>query len=247
MTNETVTKTLTFEHESQASIERGPRAALDMVMEFVVDSGSTFELAGEELRSISTKKAALTERRLKITRPMDAAKQEVMDLFREPIATLEKAESTLKSKMLAYQQEQQRKAAAEREAAEKAAAEERKRLDDEARRLAEAGRSGEAEVKRAVAEMIVAPAPTTAKPVAKGISTTTSIDFEVTSLKLLLAYIVTGKVYEEGDPAIAHPELLPLILVDSVKMRAYTKGLGLATNLPGLHVYNKQTIAARKV
>ena len=77
---------------------------------------------------------------------------------------------------------------------------------------------------------MAAPAP----PAVKGISTSTNVDFEVNDLHALVKHVA------------AHPELINLITADSVKIRAYVRGLGMATNLPGVRVFEKQTMSARK-
>ena len=234
-TTELIPVKVEVSHPSAAALARGPEAALAMVESFDVNSPETFELASEELRSTKARLSKLEDQRKSITRPMDEAKAAVMDVFRSPVELLTRVESIWKSKMLAYQQEEQRKAEALRLEAEKAAQEERQRLESEAKKLEEEGRSGEAEVKRTVADMVVAaPAPAPAVPAAKGISTTTTVYFEVTDLLELVKHIA------------AHPELINLVATDTVKLRAYVKGLGLACNLPGVRVFNKQTMAARR-
>ena len=95
------------------------------------------------------------------------------------------------------------------------------------------------------AQLVVAAPIVVAPPVAKGISTSTKIDFDVTSLRHLVAYIATGKTFAEGDPALVHPELLALIKVDETKLRAYVRGLGTACNLPGVRVYETAVMSAR--
>jgi hypothetical protein len=195
----------------------------------------TFEIAADELKGIKAKAAALDEQRKAITGPLDAAKKAVMDLFRGPLDALGQAENILKGKMLGYQQEQQRKADAARLEAERIAREQRLKLEAEARALAEAGRTGEAAVKEQVAQMVVAaPVAAPAPPAIKGVSTSTTVDFEVDNLLALVRHIA------------AHPELINLVTADSVKIRAYVKGLGLQCNLPGVRVFNKQSLSASR-
>jgi len=103
----------------------------------------------------------------------------------------------------------------------------------------------EAQAAATESQLVTASALVAAAPKAAGISTSTKIDFDVTSLRLLVAYIATGKVYEEGDPALAHPELLGLLAADTVRLRAYVKGLGKACNLPGVRVFEARVMSAR--
>lgn len=218
-----------------AELQRGAASALDLVQSFEIVDQPTFDIAAEELRAIKGKIDALSEQRMAITRPLDGVKAAIMSLFRSPVETLQQAEGILKGKMLAWQQEEQRKANEARLAAERAAAEERARLQREADALAAQGRTGEAAVKEQVAAMVVAPPPAVAAPVAaKGISTRETIDHEVVDLLALVQHVA------------ANPELVGLLAVDSVKLRNYVKGLGLQCNLPGVRVFTKQSIAARK-
>lgn len=221
---------------SAAALERGSAAALELVEAFeVVDAGS-YELAAEELVAIQKREKALVDQRLAITRPMDAAKSSVMDLFRAPVETLGQAAAILKRKMVAYTTEQQRKANEERIAAERAAQQERDRLEAEARALKAEGRAGEAAVKEQVAAMVIAtpPAAPVEVPKVAGVSTRSTVDFEVTSLLELVQHVA------------AHPELLPLLAVDSVKLRAQVRALGMATKLPGVKVFEKTSLAASR-
>jgi hypothetical protein len=68
---------------------------------------------------------------------------------------------------------------------------------------------------------------------AKGTSVKVTVDYEVTSKLALVQHIAK------------HPELIDLVMEDSVKLRAYVRGLGLNTNLPGVRVFNKHGMSAK--
>jgi hypothetical protein len=205
---------------------------------------------------------------------MDDAKKAVMDLFRGPLDLLGQAEAALKGKMLEYTREVQRRAAEERQRAEAAAQAERQRIAEEARkaeaaaaalraeqakaaaalqattddaererlageaaaRASEIARTdAQAQAQRESAMMVVASAPATAEPPkVKGLATTTTIDFEVENLHRLVLHVAE------------HPELIQLLTADSVKLRAYVRGLGTACNLPGVRVFERHGISARR-
>jgi hypothetical protein len=206
-----------------------------MVEAFDVTDDVTYGLAADELKDIKARAAKLDEQRKSITKPMDDAKKAVMDLFRAPLAVLEQAEGIIKGKMLTYSQEQQRKAREAQLAAERAAQAERDRLAAEAKALEEQGKSGEAAVKQQVAQMIVAAPPAAQEaPKVSGVSMRTTVEFEVTSTAELIKHIAQ------------HPELANLLAVDSVKLRAYVRGLGMSTNLPGVRVFEKSSLAASR-
>jgi hypothetical protein len=231
----TIPESLTIARPDGAALTRTADAALAMVHAFAVDSPETYDLAAEELTSIKGRLSKLDEQRKAITKPLDDAKKAVMDLFRGPVAVLEQAEGALKGKMLTYTQDMQRKAAEARAKAEAEAQAQRDALQAEAAALAAEGRTGEAVVREQVAAMVVA-VPTVAAevPKAAGVKVSTSVDFEVVNLHALVVH------------AAEHPELLQLLQVDSVKLRAYVRGLGTACKLPGVRVFEKQTLAASR-
>lgn len=226
---------LKIERPTAAALGKGAASALALVEAFEVVDQPSLDLAGEELRAIKERAAKLDAQRKAITKPMDEAKAAVMDLFRGPIDILQRAESILKGKVLTYQRDQEAKAAEARRAAEAAAQAERERLEREAAALVEQGRTGEAAVVETVAAMVVAPAPAVEAPAkVQGLSTRSTVDFEVVDLVALVKHIAE------------HPELINLVAADSVKLRAYVRGLGMACNLPGVKVTEKQSIAVRK-
>lgn len=223
------------EHPTPAALSRGASSALELVQSFEVVDDATYSIGAEELQAIKAKASKLDEQRKGITKPLDDAKKAVMDLFRGPLEVLGQAESILKSKLLAYQQEQARKAEEARLEAERAAQAERERLAREAAELAAQGRTGEAAVKEQVATMIVAaPVAAPAAPAVKGLATRETVEFEVVDLHALIKHVAE------------RPELVNLLVADTTKLRAYVRGLGLQTNLPGVRVFAKQSLAARK-
>lgn len=256
-----------------AALTGRAQQALAFIEGFTVDSQETYGLAADELKAIKAKANQLEDQRTGITGPINQALKGINAMFKGPGDLLAQAEKILKGKMLAWQTEQERIAAEQRRKAEEAAAAERLRLAEEAaarQREAEAQAqaaakaqaegnaqaaqlataaaqraAAEAQAAANTAQMVVAPVVAIDKPKAAGISTSTKIDFDVTSLRLLVAYIATGKVFTEGDPAVAHPELLSLVKVDEVRLRAYVKGLGMATNLPGVRVFEDRVMSAR--
>ena len=66
-----------------------------------------------------------------------------------------------------------------------------------------------------------------------GVSTRTSVEYEITDMHKLIAHVAQ------------HPELTSLLVEDSVKLRAKVKATGMATILPGVRVYEKKSMAAR--
>lgn len=245
-----------------AALTTRAQGALEFIESFAIVDQQSYELAAEELQAIKARSKRLEEQRTGITGPINTALKAINALFGGPKDLLDSAEAALKRKMLAYKNEQDRIAAEERRKAEEVASAERRRLETEAaQRQAEAKAQAEAAAaaqaagdmqaaalaaaaaQRAQAEanvaattaqvVVAAPVVAVAKPAAKGISTSTKVDFEVTDLRELVKHIAE------------HPELLSLVVADSVRLRAYVRGLGLACKLPGVRVFETSTMAAR--
>lgn len=226
---------VTVQTPDQAVMTKSAHGALQMVSDFEIVDAPTFELAADELKAIKSRANDLDTKRKAITKPLDDAKKAVMELFRGPLDVLGRAESLLKNKMLDYQREEERKANEARIKAEKAAQEERERLAAEAEKLRAEGKSGEAAVKEQVADMVVAAPAAVPEPTkVAGLATRTSVEFEITDLHALVQHIA------------ANPELLGLVQENATKVRAYVRGLGMSCKLPGVRVFEKQSLASRR-
>lgn len=246
--------------DSVALTTRAQRA-LAFIRDMQITSAEDYGLAADELKAIKTRANAIEEQRTGITVPINAALKAINNLFRGPADLLGEAEKLLKGKMLTWSDEQERIAAEARRKAQEAADAERRKLEDEAAaRQAEAVAQAEvaaqafaagdaqaaaiatANAQRAQAEaqsaaetsqMVIAPVQVDPKTKAKGISTVKKIDFEVTNLYALVKHVAEK------------PELLNLLVADSVRLRAYVKGLGMACALPGVRVFEDRSISAR--
>ena len=249
--------------------------ALAGATDFTVDSDDMLEVAGEDLRAIKALQKNVEAQRTAITVPLNQALKAINDLFRPAADYLTKAEATLKGAMLTYTTEQQRKAEEARRKAEAEAAAERARLAEEQRRqeaiardaaqaaeraareAAEAAARGDAEAAAAAQEqarvqaeaaqqanteaqaaevtaaVVSMPVAVAAPAKVTGISTSKSVDFVVEDLHALVRHVAE------------HPELITLLMVDQVKLRAQVRATGLNTKLPGVRVFIKQSMSAR--
>lgn len=193
-----------------------------------IDSAVMYEAAGEELRAIVTKKKALEEKRMTITRPLDDAKKAVMDLFRGPIAALEAVEGGIKSKMLTYRREQEAKAAEERRRAEEEAA--------KLRRLAEAAAQTddtEKAVELTLAAEVTA-AVTTFVPRAAGVSSRKQWVAEVTDLAAFLSCVAT------------HPQYHSLVSIEVGKLNALARAQDGRLEIDGVRTEQRESMSARR-
>jgi DNA polymerase III gamma/tau subunit len=249
--------------------------ALSGAEDFTVDSDEMLEAAGDDLRSIKALQKNVEAQRTTITAPLNQVLRAVNDLFRPATQYLEQAEVKLKGAMLTYTTEQQRRAEEARRRAEELARQERERLAAEQRRqeqiareaaqaaeraakeAAEAAARGDAEAAAAAQEQArvqaeaaeqanteaqaaevtaaVVSMPVAVAPAARvsGISTSKSVDFVVENLHALVQHVAE------------HPELITLLMVDSVKLRSQVRATGMNTRLPGVRVFVKQSMSAR--
>lgn len=124
----------------------------------VIKDQATYESAADILKRIKAKQKELDAMRKNITKPLDAAKKAVMDLFREPMVILDEAECIIKQASIDYtteqdriRQEQQdkldRQARAAEEKKKKALEEQARKKEEEARLLREKAEKADAEEK----------------------------------------------------------------------------------------------------
>lgn len=235
--------------------------ALAFVETMPVTNPDEYALAAEELQGVKSRWAKLEEQRTAITKPINEALRAINALFKAPQDLLKRAEDIIKGKLLGYDNEQRRVAAEAQRKADEAARVLREQQEAEARRLNEEAAAAaaaavsakaagdaaaadaaadkaqraqaEAQVAATAAQMVVAPVIAPAVVKVKGLSTADGVDFEVTSLHDLAAHIV------------AHPELINLLEANDKAIRQYVKGLGVACKLPGVRVFEAQTMRAK--
>ncbi len=99
----------------------------------VINSPMMYEMAAGELQSLQAKLEELNNKRFSITRPMDAAKKNVMELFRAPTERCEAGIAHLKNAMLTFAKAEREKAAAAQKEADELARQERLKLEQKAR------------------------------------------------------------------------------------------------------------------
>jgi len=219
----------------ETTLLRRAQATLDFAQTIVIDSPIMFEIAADELKVVKAAADRFEKGRKELVGPLNEVVKTINGRYKPAGEFFAQAETIIKRAMLTYQQAEQRKADEDRMERERAAQAERDRLAAEAKALDAEGREGEAFVKRETAAMVVAsPVQTPAPPTAKGISTSSTIDFEVVDILALVKHVAQN------------PELIGLVIADSVRLRAFVKGLGMACALPGVRVFVKQNIVSRK-
>lgn len=224
---------------------RGPMATLKSAEGAIKSSMLTYHTEQErkaaELRRIEEAKAEAERKRiaaeaLKIEQAAAAERQriaaEAAAVAAQAKAAQDKADQEAAAAVAAGNQaaaaEIQRSAEAARQvAAQQAqeAAERQAETDARAMESAAALRSEVSVISAAVTHIDNAKA--------SGTSVRATVEYEVTDKLALVQHIA------------ANPALINLVIEDSVKLRAYVRGLGMNTNLPGVRVYQKRSMSAR--
>lgn len=245
------------------------KGTLELVGTIVIDSQPMFESAAIELQGIKAKAKALDDQRKAITKPLDDAKKQVMDLFRQPLELLDQAEGLLKRSMLTYQSEQDRIRREEQRKLEEAAAKERARLAAEAA-AAEAAARAKAEEQRRKAEEAAAAgkAEQAAKLLAKA-DATEQAGTEKAQILQTTAAVISAPIPVAEAPAAtgistrgvwkaevsdlmalvkavaAGDAPVTLLQANTTAINQTAKALKSAMNYPGIRVWQEQTLAAR--
>jgi hypothetical protein len=106
--------------------------AIAVANAFTVEDAESSVMAQETRAKLNTRIKDLGDRRMSITRKMDAAKKDIMDLFAGPINVLTQALGIFDAKVLAYDTEQENLRKEAQKKAEESAQRERDRLAAEA-------------------------------------------------------------------------------------------------------------------
>jgi len=219
-----------------------PASALELVSEadsilaeaknFTVENDRQYEMAGIDLKRIKDKQRELDQTRKSITRPLDAAKRQVMDFFRRPEAYLKDAERILKRAMLTYQDEKQRKAREEEARLRELQRQEQERLAREAEELEKAGDKAAASAVIEQAATMPDPIVQSSAPKVDGIKRQTRWSAELVDKMALIKAVAEGQV-----PDIA-------LDANMTFLNQQARSLKGAFNIPGVRATEKTTLAA---
>lgn len=206
-------------HEAEERAQR----ALDNARSVNIVTVEQYEAGAAELQAIKGKWREIDDARKEMKRPIDEAAKRVQAFFSKPLAFLEQAESIIKSKLVAYQNEQERLRREEQRKAEEAARKERERLEAQAAKAAASGKVEKAEQIAERAAAVVAPVIQREAPKVAGIKTREVWQFEVT------------------DPSAVPREYCS---VDETKIRKVVGALKGDTKIAGIRVYSENQIAS---
>jgi hypothetical protein len=203
--------------------ETRAQAALDHARSVSIVTAEQYEAGAAELQAIKGKWKEIDEARKELKRPIDEAAKRIQSFFAKPLDFLAQAESIIKGKLVAYQNEQDRLRREEQRKAEEAARKERERLEARAAKAAADGRGDKAEQLAEKAATVVAPVIQREAPKVAGIKTREVWLFEVT------------------DPAAVPNEYK---VVDESRVRRVVQALKGDTSIAGVRVWKENAIAA---
>ena len=205
--------------------------ALCQKAELIISNQGDYEVASTVLSEVKSRYKELDAQRKEITKPIDAAKKAVMDLFKTPLELLEKAESKIKGLMIGYTNEQERKAREEQarlqRLADAEAAKQKKILEEKIARAEASGKTEKAEELQMQKETIT---PIVAPIIAPQIETPKGVSYrEQWSAEII-------------DEKLIPREYLIVNLQALNKIAAATKG---TISVPGVRFVSTKILASR--
>lgn len=129
-------------------LDSGPQAMLKAAQFYVIDCPEMYEAAADDLKSVKAKYKEIEAKRTEIVKPLNEAVKAVNNLFRAPLEFLTEAETTLKQRLIGYDQEQERKRKAEQERLDAIARAEQARLRAQAEAIERAAQAQREEAER---------------------------------------------------------------------------------------------------
>jgi hypothetical protein len=227
-----------------AANEQGADVALltGQAAELTIETAEQVAASGALLQKVVARKKAITDLRLSITRPMEAARKAVVQLFAPALEQLQGAEDTIKSGILAYTREQQRLRDEVQARLDAEAEEERKRLLTRAAMQRdigdEEGAAGLEERSDTVEATPVAPAEKLSGPV----HTRVTWHAEVTDLVALAKAYVESE-HPPDESGVLDPFLV--VLPNMPLLNALARDLKADLNIPGVKAVSEDVVAAR--
>lgn len=198
MTSEAVTVNVRVSDEKQKlsdALTKRAQDTLHQAQHFQIVQNEDFSFAGKELERIAKQIAAIDAHRKDMTRPLDKAKNEIMDKFKPALALLTDAKSYINREMLRWQDELEQKRREEQRKLEEQARKERERLEREAQKAAEKGKADRAAELQTRAATTVAPVVAAQEPPkVQGVAMRSTWKAECTDVVALCKAIVEGKV-----------------------------------------------------
>lgn len=227
---------IAFAHDELATeAVNSTSLVLEQAYAIKIKNDQDFADAGDFLRDLKTRAAEIDDLRKTMTKPLDEAKQRIMDFFRPATKRLQDAEIAVKSAISGYTQEQKRRRLEEQARAEEALRKERERLQAEAEKLRAKGRDELAEAKQQTAEMLTGVViPAAPDPAATGVITRTVWRAEVIEIIDLCRAVADGR----ASTNFIQPNMTAL--------DAWARAVKATFDVPGCRAVEDQIVAARR-
>ena len=187
-----------------------------------------------ELKKIKAKKTELDTQRKSITAPMDEAKKAVMDLYRPTVESLDYSEKTLKSKLMAYDEEQQAIQRQRQAEAEAEAERQRTLLAEQAQQAEQNGDTIMADALLETACIMVAPVVIKDVPKVVGVSTRVTWKAELTDKLALVKFIAEN------------PQFIDMLDANQSALNKFASAMKSNAKIGGVRFFEEKTMAASR-
>lgn len=223
------TTNVTIKVPEQNQLLSEAAAAQNTASLIIIQNESDLQFATEQMNGMSKRVKELDTLRKSITSPLDAAKKNVMALFKPVTNNYQISIGKIKSEIAKYTVQKEREAAEARAKAELEAQQTRKALEEKAK---EAETPEQAEALQEAAALV------TAEPVAKiektkGLSTTKVWKAKVTDELAFLVYVAT------------HPELAQCVEINVHAIERFVTATGGTITIPGIELTQEIRVSSR--
>lgn len=245
---------------SNAASDRA-KEALDRAQSVTITTAEQYEAVADDLKQVKAKWKEVDDQRKALLAPIDEARKKTHGFFRAPLEFLERAETLLKGKLVAYQDEQERRRQEEQRKVEAEARRERERLEAEAREAERKAREKADEQRRQAEEAAAAGKTEEAARLAARADATEAKGAERAGAKLHQAETFVAPIIHREAPKVGGItsqvvwdfEITDLaaipreyLMVDETKIRKVVKALKGDTVIAGIKPVSRTQIGARR-
>lgn len=222
--------TLTIKTPDPTQLSNEGLAAKNTAALIVIMNDSDLLYATEQMNRMSKRVKELEAIRKSITSPLDAAKKNVMALFKPVTESYQDSIGKVKTEIAKYTVQKEREAAEARAKAELEAAETRKALEEKAK---EAETPEQAEALQEAAALVTATPVEAKSEKTKGLSTTKVWKAKVTDVPAFLVHVAT------------HPELAQCVEVNVHAIERFVSATGGTITIPGIELTQEVRVSSR--
>lgn len=202
--------------------------------EIIISDLMSYEFAANMVGDITSRISEREEARKKVKAPILEAGRKIDAMFKVPIKQGEAVKAIIIAKMKSYQQQVRMDRIKAEEDANKEAQKIKQSTEDKALSLMSEGKEDEAQEILDDMDMAPTPAPVVADPKVKGVSSRTNWKADLTDMRKLIAVVAKGKAP------------INLLMLDSASANRFAKVIRDTLTVPGLQIYNDETLIVRK-